>query len=161
MAAYYYVDGKNDLIRLVGNHVWSTVAVPPPDSGSWGERLRESFLAERNAIKQYRGLYDAVLHLDVEHKRELEDAQLDVLLDAGYPPVDAVRGFRLLMSWVVGFSSIETSMRDPRSQRSPSYSTKARRLTLDRDQMPALHADDYFEFGLDAVIAGLRVTLDG
>ena len=157
MAAYYYVDGKDDLIRLVGDHVWATVSVPPPESGPWYERLRASVIAERDAIKQYRGLYEAVLYLDVEHKRALEDAQLDVLLDAGYPPPRALLAFRLLMSWVAGYSSIEMSMRDPRIQRPPSHWGKAKRLSLDGD----MHADDYFMFGLDAVIAGLRTTLDG
>ena len=157
MAAYYYVEGKDDLIRLVGDAVWGSVTVPPAESGPWYERLRASVIAEREAIKQYRGLYDAVLYLDVEHKRALEDAQLDVLLDAGYPPPSALLAFRLLMSWVAGYSSIETSMRDPKVQRPPSHWSKAKRLSLDGD----MHADEYFVFGLDAVIAGMRASLDG
>ena len=160
MAAYYYVDGKDDLIRLVGNHVWGTVKVPPPEAGPWYQRLRDTLIAERDAIKHYRGLYEAVLYLDVEQKRKLEDAEFDVLLDAGFPPAVAVPTFRFLMSWVAGYSSIELGMREPQRRRPPSHWSKAHLLTLDRDQMPEMGADDYFRFGLDTVIAGMRATVD-
>lgn len=160
MAAYYYVESKDDLIRLVGNHVWAAVAVPAAESGPWYDRLRAAVVAEREAIKQYRGLYDAVLYLDVEQKRALEDAEFELLLDAGYPPAKAVPAFRFLMSWVAGYFSIETSMRDPKVRRPRSHWSRAHQLALDHDQMPPLHTDDYFLFGLGAVIAGLREQLD-
>jgi AcrR family transcriptional regulator len=160
MAAYHYVDGKDDLIRLVGNHVWGSVAVAPPGAGPWYERLRSVLIAERDATKHYRGLYEAVLYLDVEQKRKLEDAELDLLLEAGYPPALALPAYRVLMSWVSGYASIESAMRDPKRRRPAAHWGKAQRLSLDRDQTPEIPADDYFRFGVDAVIVGLRASLD-
>jgi len=160
MAAYYYVESKDDLLRLVGNHVWGSVVVPPREAGPWHERLRALMIAERDAVKQYRGLYDAVLYLDVEQKRRVEDAELDVLLDAGFTPVKAVPAFRMLMSWVSGYSAIELGMREGRQRRPPAHWAKATMLALDPTVMPKLEADDYFEFGLATVIEGLRATLD-
>lgn len=160
MAAYHYVDGKDDLLRRVGNHVWSLLAVPSAEEGPWYVRLRLSMLAERDALAPYPGL-DAALHfLDVEHKRAFENAELDLLLDAGIPPVQAVPAFRTLMSWVQGHRYIESTLRNPNTRRPPGMMGKAQVLALDRDRMPEMHADDYFTFGLDAVIAGLRVELE-
>jgi TetR/AcrR family transcriptional regulator, tetracycline repressor protein len=159
MAAYYYVQSKDELLRLVGNHVWGHVQVPPPEAGPWYKRLRAVLIAERLATEPYRGLYEAVMYLDIEQKRALEDAVLDLMLDAGYPPAKAVPAFRTLMSWVQGFSFIESTFRDPKRRR-PSGWGKAQLLTFDRDQMPEMHAEDYFIFGLDVMIAGLRETLD-
>jgi AcrR family transcriptional regulator len=158
MAAYYYVHSKDDLLRLVGNHVWGTIKVPPPETGPWYERLRTVLMAERNATTLYRGLSEAITYLGVEQKVALEDAILDLMLDAGYPPARAVPAFRTLMSWVQGFSLIEAALRDPKRRR-PTWG-KANRLTYDREQMPEMHSDEYFAFGLDAVIQGLRAELD-
>jgi len=159
MAAYHHVASKDELLRLVGNHVWAAVEVPPADAGPWYERLRTVLLMERNATKSYQGLYDAVLYLDVERKRTLEDTLLDLILDAGYPPVLAVPAYRTLMSWIAGHSAIESSLRDP-NRRRPSGWGKAQRLTYDRELMPEMNADEYFTFGLDTMIAGLRAILD-
>jgi len=40
MVAYSYVSDKNELVDLVGRKLLSRVAVPPPESGPWDERLR-------------------------------------------------------------------------------------------------------------------------
>jgi TetR/AcrR family tetracycline transcriptional repressor len=160
MAAYHYVENKDDLLRRVGNHIWGSIEVPAPEAGSWHVRLRGALLAERAALEPYPDL-DAALHsLDVEHKRAFEDAELDLLLDAGFPPERAVPAFRTLMSWVVGHRYIESALRDPNTRRPPGKRGKAQVLALDRDVMPEMHAEDYFTFGLDSVIAGLRVELD-
>jgi len=160
MAAYYYVESKDDLIRLVANHVWSKVEIPSADAGPWYDRLRAGVIAERETVKQYRGLYDAALYLDVEQKRRVEDETLDVFLDAGYPPSTALPAFRYLMSSVSGSSSIEVGMRDRQRRRPPSHKSKATTIELDPESSPMLDADDYFRFGLDTLIAGLRVQLD-
>lgn len=159
MAAYYYVSSKDELLRLVANHVWGSVKIPASDAGPWHERLRTVLLSERQATAPYRGLYEAVMSLDVEHKRALEDTVLDLLLDAGYPTEKAVPAFRVLMSWVNGFSDVESALRDPERRR-PSGWGKAQRLAQDRGQMPEMSAEEYFTFGLDVVIAGLRTKLD-
>jgi AcrR family transcriptional regulator len=159
MAAYYYVQSKDELLCLVGNHVWAGVRVPPPDTGSWYERLRAVLIAERRATEPYRGLYEAVMYLDIEQKRAFEDAVFDLILNAGFSSPKAVQAFRTLMSWVQGFSFIESALRDPKRRR-PSGWGKAQLLTYDREQMPEMRAEDYFVFGLDVVIAGLREMLD-
>jgi AcrR family transcriptional regulator len=161
MAAYYYVDNKDGLLRLVADHVYGEVEIPGSDQGTWDERLRALVMAQRVAMKPYPGLREALVDVDTEQKRRLEDAELDILLDAGFPPARAVPAFRTLLSWVTGNAHIESMLRDPKRRRPSVNWTKAQRLTYDRNEMAELHADDYFVFSLDVVIAGLRVILDG
>ena len=160
MAAYYYVDNKDGLLRLVADHVYAAVEIPAPDEGTWDERLRALVMAQREAMKPYPGLREALVDVDTEQKRRLENAELDILLDEGFAPAQAVPAFRTLLSWVTGNAHIESMLRDPKRRRPSGAWTKAQRLTYDRNQMPEMHADDYFEYSLDVVIAGLRATLE-
>jgi hypothetical protein len=50
-------------------------------------------------------------------------------------------------------------LRDPQVRRPPSRWTNAQRLTREDEQLRSLHSDDYFEFGLKAVVAGLSALL--
>lgn len=161
MAPYYYVGSKDDLLKSVMNVALSRVEVPSPDSGSWADRLRVLTRARRRALAEYPGLSDSVPgNGDTEEVRRLEDASLEILLDAGFTPAQAVPAFRTLLSWFQGHVRIETILRDPHRRRARENWTKAQLLTFDRSVMPELHADDYFEFGLDAVIAGLEAVLE-
>src|SRR5690349_17836827 len=45
MAAYYYVESKEELLKLVGNAVLAEIAVPQPDAGPWERRLEELIIA--------------------------------------------------------------------------------------------------------------------
>jgi AcrR family transcriptional regulator len=160
MAAYYYVESKDDLLRLLGNSLLAQVKVPPEDSGTWDERLRRLLDDQRNALKKHRGLREAIIgRLDLEERRRLEDAEFDLLLEAGLEPFQAVMAFRTLQDWCLGNALVESKLRDPKERRPPEKHSKVQRATLDRRLMPRLSADDYFELELDNVISGLRATL--
>jgi AcrR family transcriptional regulator len=158
MAPYYYVENKDELIRLVGDAVLSKVAVPPPAAGTWDARLEELITNQREALARYPGLRDALSGLDLTQRRRLEDAEYDLLIEAGFAPDTAVAAFRVLLDWTLGNSRVESSLRDPTTRRPPSDWTKAQRATFDQHQMPPLTAEKYFQFGLKTVIAGLRAV---
>ncbi|BBX00977.1 hypothetical protein BST36_24335 [Mycolicibacterium moriokaense] len=161
MAPYYHVENKDELLRLVGDAVLSEVAVPPPAAGSWDVRLEELIMKQREALVRYPGLRDALSGLDLAQRRRLEDAEYDLLIEAGFAPDQVLPAFRVLLDWSLGNSRVESSLRDPASRRPQSEWTKAQRAAFDRGQMPPLTADAYFQFGLKAVIAGLRAVKDG
>jgi TetR/AcrR family transcriptional regulator, tetracycline repressor protein len=158
MAAYYYVDTKEDLLSLCGDAVFARVVVPAEDEGTWDERLRLLIVRQRDAMRRYPGLREALTGVDMEQRRRLEDAEIDILLGAGFTATQAVPAFRTLLSWTLGNAAIESSLRDP-SHRSPDK-RKALRLSFDRKQKPVMSADDYFNLGLDMVLAGLRDFLE-
>jgi TetR/AcrR family tetracycline transcriptional repressor len=160
MAAYYHVRSKDDLLRLVGNSMLAQVQTPSADAGTWDERLRALLHEQRSVLRKHPGLREAIIgRLDLEQRRRLEDAEFDLLLEAGFEPAGAVTAFRTLLDWSVGNALVETGLRDPKQRRPPEKQSKVQRATLDRDVTPRLSADDYFELELDTVMAGLRAVL--
>jgi AcrR family transcriptional regulator len=159
MAAYYYVASKRELIGLVAEHVYADVAVPSAEL-PWDERLLVLERERRRAVRRYPGLPEAMSGIDAANNRRLEDAELDILLDAGFPRAVAVPAARVLMDWSLGNATVDSMLRDPKVRRPPSRWTKAQRMTREDEELRQLHSDDYFEFGLKAVVAGLRAVLD-
>jgi TetR/AcrR family tetracycline transcriptional repressor len=160
MAAYYYVDNKEDLLSLCGDSIFARVTVPSEDEGSWDERLRVLMVRQREAMRPYPGLREALTGVDMEHRRRLEDAEIDILLEAGFSAAQAVPAFRTLLSWTLGNATIESSLRGPSRGRPEERWTKAQRLSFDRSGKPVMNSDYYFNVGLDMVIAGLRGFLE-
>jgi AcrR family transcriptional regulator len=160
MAAYYHVANKRELFALIAEHVYAEVNVPSLEL-PWDERLLMLARERRRAIRRYPGLPEALVGIDAEHIRRLENAELDILLEAGFPPSTAVPAARVVMDWTLGNAAIDSMLRDPHVRRPPSRWTDAQRMTREDEELRRLHADDYFEFGLQAVVAGLRTVLDG
>lgn len=161
MAAYYYVESKDDLLRLVGDSLLAQVKVPKEGAGTWDERLRKLLRDQRNALKRHPGLREAIIgRLDLEERRRLEDAEFDLLLEAGFEPLPAVMAFRTLQDWCLGNALVESKLRDPKERRPPEKHSKVQRATLDRRLIPRLTADDYFDLELDNVISGLQAVLE-
>lgn len=158
MAAYYHVGGKDNLLRLVGNSVLAEVVVPA-QTEPWQARLRALMVGQREALRQYPGLREALRGVDLEERRRLEDAEFDVLVEAGFPPAQAVQAFRAILDWSLGNSFVESSLRDPDQRRARTDWTKALRVAFDRKVMPPMTSDTYFEFGLDVVMIGLQAQL--
>ena len=159
MAAYHHVENKRALLALVAEHVYSHVEVPSDDL-PWDERLRLLIRERRRVVREYPGLSEALTLVDSSQELRIEDAQLDILLKAGFPPAVAVPAARVLMDWVLGNSTVASILRDPKARRPTSRWSKAQALSQRHPQLQGLHSDDYFEFGLNCVLAGLRAVLD-
>jgi AcrR family transcriptional regulator len=160
MAAYYHVANKRALFALIAEHAYGDVNVPCSDL-PWDERLLTLARERRRVVRQYPGLPEALVGIDAQHVRRLENAELDILLDAGFPLKLAVPAARTLMDWTLGNATIDSMLRDPHVRRPPSRWTNAQRMSREEDQLRGLHSDDYFEFGLKTVLAGLRAVLNG
>jgi AcrR family transcriptional regulator len=158
MAAYHHVANKRALFGLVAEHVYARVQVPSAEL-PWDERLVLLSRERRRVVRQYPGLPEALSGIDAEHIRRLEDADLEILLEAGFAPSVAVPAARVLMDWALGNAAVDSMLRDPQVRRPPSRWTNAQRLTREDEQLRSLHSDDYFEFGLKAVVAGLSALL--
>ena len=160
MAAYYYVDNKEYLLSLCGDTVFEGVEVPAEDEGTWDDRLRILIVRQREAMRPYPGLREALTGVDMEQRRRLEDAEIDILLGTGFSAAQAVPAFRTLLGWTLGNAALESSLRDPSRRRPEERWTKAQRLSFARTRKPAMNADDYFNLGLNMVLAGLRDFLE-
>jgi AcrR family transcriptional regulator len=158
MAAYYHVENKTALFALIAEHVYGQVAIPGDDL-PWDERLRGLVLERRRVVRQYPGLPEVLSGVDAPAVRRIEDAVLDLLLEAGFEPARAVPASRVLMDWTLGNAAVDSMLRNPKVRRPKSRWTKAQTMTREDPELRRLHSDDYFEFGLDVVLAGLRESL--
>jgi AcrR family transcriptional regulator len=109
MSAYRYVDGREELERLVVDSVLSTVDFDVPEKLPWDERIL--VLAER--VRTAVAAHPSVVPLLVLHRHECEanrrfgETMLAILTGAGFDGVERVIAFRALLSYVVGAFEME------------------------------------------------------
>ena len=108
MAAYHHVSNKEALLDLVLDHVLAPVEVPAADSGTWAERLLELERRSAAALRACPGL-DAVTsdRAPTEQGWRLMNGYLQILLDAGFTPRNAVLAFGIIHSYGVGRATNE------------------------------------------------------
>ena len=149
MTIYNYVPNKDALYELVVDHVLSAVRVPPPDEGTWEERLKQLERNARAAMGELPGL--SLDRRDSTEGRRLAEAVLSILDDAGFTPAQAMLAFAALFTFMVGQIDIDV---DAARNRGPAaQAVKAAADATERSR------DDIFEFGFDALIEGLKAKL--
>jgi AcrR family transcriptional regulator len=163
MAAYYHVPGgKPALVRLLVEHVFSTLESPDP-RGDWQERVerwanayRAVALAHPNLVLQVVSDVEAVGAAAVRANEELYAA-----LEAGGLSPDAiVQGAGVLVDFINGFSLGAAAASVPEgkdtvgqefTQTNSPYPVQRRVLALASRH----ETDAYFTFGIRTIIAGL------
>jgi AcrR family transcriptional regulator len=104
MSLYRYVEDREQLERLVVDHVVGSIDLTLPADASWSERLTVLVERMRDAI----GDHPAVTPLLVAHRHASEgvfrwgEAVLAVLTEAGFAGEQRVMAFRCLVSYVIG-----------------------------------------------------------
>jgi AcrR family transcriptional regulator len=111
MAAYHHVSNKEALVDLVLDHVLAPVEVPAADSGAWAERLLELERRSAAALQAWPGL-DALTfdRAPTDQGWRLMNGYLQILLDAGFTPRNAVLAFGIIHSYGVGRATNERRM---------------------------------------------------
>jgi len=108
MAPYHHVSNKEALVDLVLDYVLAPVEVPPPEFGTWAERLLELERRSTAALQQWPGLEALTFdRAPTEHGWRLMDGYLRILLDAGFTPRNAVLAFGVIHSYGVGRATNE------------------------------------------------------
>lgn len=153
MAPYWYVDDKQQLLDLVARAVLSEVSLHAPDSGSWEDRLRAVVEAIDARLRQHPGIAEILFARMQSTDRRLILGIMEILLDAGFPDKDVVLGYAMIHTYL--FGRYQVVMRAEWDEPDELDSTLARLMPL----IPGLGGRDYFAFGVDTIIDGLRVRL--
>jgi len=159
MAIYYHVGNKKALLALVTDSILAGIRVPGRDAGDWSTRLLLLQEETGRVLGPYPGI-DAIM-IDsalTEQGRRLMDANVQILLDAGFDERGALLAYNVLHSYGVGRVTIESRLRGrPR----PAGADLSNLPALDRiaGAVAGLHAADYRAFGYEAVVRGLRDLL--
>lgn len=163
MSLYWHVADKAELLELVGHAVLAEIELPDR-AGDWQAQLRDVHRAMFDAFLRHPNATDLLIGRARFGPGGLATFEriLEILLDAGFTPVDAFDAYQSLYLFSLGFMATST--------RSPEFVAVQRAgaaymATLPAERFPAIRAvtptigrrslDEQFAVGLDVVIAGV------
>jgi TetR/AcrR family transcriptional regulator, tetracycline repressor protein len=153
MAAYWYVADKQQLLDLVASKLLSRVNLPDPESGPWDERLRAVMEGIDAQLHHYPGIAAILLERMRSTDRRLMNGIMQILLSAGFEGPGVFLSYAMIHTYlfgryqVVGFS-VDI---DP-----PDLEDTLAELL---PHLAKLHGHDFFSYGIDTIIEGLRAQL--
>ncbi len=156
MAAYWYVDDKQQLLDLVARKLLSEVPLPDPAADSWETRLREVIAAIHDKLRQYPGMAEILLQRMLSTDRRLMNGMMEILISAGFSGADVFLAYAMIHTYL--FGRYEVAMHPEQIDPLPAeLEDTLARLAPD---LRRLRGRDFFQFGVDTIIAGLRARLD-
>lgn len=153
MAAYWYVSDKQQLLDLVAGKLLSRVELPDPGSGPWDERLRTVIEGIDAQLHSHTGIAAILLERMRSTDRRLMNGIMEILISAGFEGPQVFLSYAMIHTYlfgryqVVGFSDDL----DP-----PDLEDTIAAL---RPHLAELHGHDFFSYGVDTIIEGLRARL--
>lgn len=161
MAIYYYVKNKQALLHLVADAILEDIRLPPPEAGTWMQRLRLLHQETSRVLGAYPGIDAMMIEIGLtEQGRRLMNANIQILLDAGFDERTALLAYNLLHSYGIGRTSIESRLRGKRRVASGSPGQQHPALHRIRHEVPNLRAADYRAFGYEAILLGINEMLE-
>lgn len=104
MALYRYLDDRNELERLIVDHLWAPIAVDVPADRPWTEQIAILVGRVRNAAKAHPETVPLLLRYRHSSHRSLGwiEAMLGVLTGAGFTGDARVVAQRTIVNYLVG-----------------------------------------------------------
>lgn len=152
MAPYYYVSDKNGLVELVVEAVLSHVVVPGPEAGPWDVRLRLLIDAIDAQLRSHPGIGEVLLAGILSAHRELLDAVMELLFEAGFGGRDVMLAYAVLHTYLFGrhkvaMTTVEIPL-DPVG--TPDWMAP---------HLAEVSGRDFYAFGVETIIAGFKAKL--
>ena len=152
MATYHYVEGRDQVIRLMVERLMADVDVPPArEDVEWDQRLWDYMQAMREALADYPGIADFLLtrELTAAARRYMENC-IVILEDGGFSSDEARSAFTVIYTFMWGgsiFLGVQTRRKaaGKRKQRTGKVPTV--------DELASVEAA---ENGYRTIVAGLR-----
>jgi AcrR family transcriptional regulator len=151
MTVYNYIPSKRALHELVVNHVLRPIRLPPLEEGSWEQRMRQLQREVRHTVGKHPGLSLSRYGAGGAEAARLAEGVLLILGGAGLDPGDAALAFATLYTFMVGQIEVDVITRSRGGRPEATLEEVTRSANCSRDEL--------FEFGLDAVIEGLKARL--
>ncbi|EJO89503.1 TetR/AcrR family transcriptional regulator [Mycobacterium colombiense] len=151
MAAYWYVADKSELLDLVARKLLSRVDVPAPESGPWDERLRAVIHAIDEQLHRYPGMANVLLERMKSTDRRVLNAIMEILVSAGLQGRDVHLAYATIHTYLFGRYQV-VGLSDDLHPPGELEDTLAELMP----HLNGLRGRDYFNFGLDTIIDGLR-----
>jgi AcrR family transcriptional regulator len=161
MAPYHHVPNKEALVDLVIDYVLAPVEVPPADFGTWQERLLELDRRSIAALQPWPGMHALTLDRPpTEHGWRLMDGYLQILLDAGFSPRNAVLAFAIIHAHGVGRATNERRLPGHDGVARAAGRRRRPALRAVAGQWGELHQPESQRFADQVIIDGLLALLE-
>lgn len=154
MAPYWYVSDKQQLLDLVAKELLAGVALPDPESGSWENRLREVIAGIDARLREYPGIAEVLLERMLHTDRRLMSGMVDILLSAGFADADVFPAYAMIHTYLFGRYQVVVHVEE--FTEPADLEDNLARLV---PSLAGLRGRDFFAFGIDTIIAGLRDRL--
>ncbi|MDP8908009.1 MAG: TetR/AcrR family transcriptional regulator C-terminal domain-containing protein [Chloroflexota bacterium] len=170
MALYKHVPSKAALLDGMVGAILTELEIPPADPVDWEVRVRAVASAYRRLAHAHPNLFPLVVTRPLNAPEVLRplEATLDVFLTAGFDAVTTLHAFRALSSYVegyvldeiTGFSFTAADQGEgPRLEINRLDPLEFPRISELAPHFAEQERDVEFEFGLNALVVGLRAAL--
>lgn len=154
MAPYWYVADKRELLDLVARKLLSEVSVPDPDSAPWEDRLRAVVSGIDDRLHDHPGIAGVLLERMLSTDRRLMNGIIEILLSAGFKDADVFLSYAMMHTYLFGRYQV-MELDDPDPDPGDLEDTLATLVP----HLAGLRGRDFFNYGVDTIIAGLQARL--
>ena len=156
MAAYWYVNDKQELLELVARKLLAEVEIPATGSAPWDQRLRTVLVNIDNRLHDHPGVATVLLERMTHTDLQLMHAILAILADAGFEGKYVFLSYALIHTYLFGRYQVQVQgVQEALDVPDEMNDT----LTALLPTLSALRGRDFFAYGIDTLIAGLRAQL--
>src|ERR1700730_3078612 len=162
MAAYYYVHDKQGLLDLVARRALSAVQLPDKSVGPWYVRLQLIVDQVEAGLRHNPGIAEVLLGRIIYSQRSVMTAIMEVLEEAGFEGPNVVKAYALIHTYLFGRYRVAIEHHDLEpslaadGEQAPGHDDTVQRMapfTIN------LVGRDYYSFGIETLIYGLRSQL--
>ncbi|WP_433602492.1 TetR/AcrR family transcriptional regulator C-terminal domain-containing protein [Nocardia sp. CA-135953] len=153
MAAYSYVTDKQELLDLVARRTLADVDIPATGAGAWDAQLRQLIDSIDEQLRQHPGIAGLLLQRMLHTDRRLVDALMQIMVDAGLREKQVLLAYSTIHTYL--FGRYQVALADVRRDDTDLPPTLAHVLP----HLDELRGADYYNFGIDLLIDGLRARV--
>ena len=153
MAAYSYVADKQELLDLVARRTLADVEIPGADDGPWDVQLRLLIDRIDAQLRRHPGIAGLLLQRMLRSDQRLVDALMAIMVGAGLHEKQVLLAYSTIHTYL--FGRYQVALADVPRDETNLPST----LTQVIPHLDELHGADYYNFGIDILLDGLRARV--
>ncbi len=162
MSLYNYFKTKEEMLDAVVGIMVSDIRAPGIEIESWRERLLETARSFRAVATAHPNAFPLVMARPVGaylSGRTVAEASVATLMHAGFDQLVAIRAFRAIARYVIGFCMAEAA--GPREETAipPGLDADGSLIWGLMADLVESSDDALFEYGMSLILTGLEVSL--
>jgi TetR/AcrR family tetracycline transcriptional repressor len=159
MAAYYYVSDKQGLLDLVAKRALGEIEIPDRSLGPWYLRLRVVIDQVEAELRRNQGIAEVILGRTMFSQRRVMNAVMEILEDAGFDGPNVINAYALIHTYLFGRYRVAIGQHDVEETRTTDGNDPHDAVQRMFPFTKNLVGRDYYSFGIETLIYGLRSQL--